>query len=217
MFDRLFGKKRSTDKPPLPVVLDYTIGREVSIDPTFAKLLPQDSLLDILETTFMISAQGHCDLGEQSHLHRFYDMDDRILLQVQGGNGFEDVRVDEIMLWAYHDVAYPGSDSAWNAFRNAIRQPVYTLQAGEEKLLFERIWFGEEEGPTDPMTYWETVSDDLEGGATRRIFQTAMLFARQLGDGSDEFLLMNMEEPVGGDRSVTAMIGRPLTRHQLNV
>lgn len=214
MFGSLFKRPRGW----LPhEVIGLTIGRDLTFDPVALKLLPKDSLIEHPETTLMISAQGHCDLGEQSYLHRFYPDDDRFLLQVQGGDGKEDARVDEIMLWYFHDVQYPSSDAEWDRVKNAIRQTEYKLSSNGKQYLYSRAWFDTSTSPEDPMTYWEEVCDDRKGGGRRRIFQTAMLFARPLQDQSDEMLLINMEEPEGGDRSISLMIGRPLEQHSFSV
>jgi hypothetical protein len=80
---------------------------------------------------------------------------------------------------------------------------------------YERVWFDGSAGPEDPITYWETVHDNLSGNESRRIFQNAMLFGRELTDGGDEMLLVNMEEPEDGDRCVSYMVGRSLTQYQI--
>lgn len=214
MFGSLF--KRSKGWTP-PEILGLTIGRDLTIDPIALRLLPEDSLLERPETTLMITAQGHCDLGEQSHMHRFYPDDDRFLIQLQGGDGQSEERIDEIMLWYFIDVQYPTSSADWDEVKTAIRQTNYTLTVDNRDYRFERAWFDTSSGPEDPMTYWEDVCDDRSGAGRRRIFQTAMLFARRLADGRDEMLLINMEEPENAERSVAFMIGFPLERHNLSV
>ncbi|MEO9528029.1 DUF2491 family protein [Roseibium sp.] len=214
MFGSLF--KRSKGWQP-PEVLGLTIGRGITFDPIALRLLPADSLIERPDTTLMITAQGHCDLGEQSHMHRFYPDDDRFLIQFQGGDGETDERVDEIMLWYFHDVQYPSGDAEWGRMKTAIRQTGYTLRGEDGDHRFERAWFDTSTAPEDPMTYWEDVCDARDGSGRRRIFQTAMLFARPLKDGRDEMLLINMEEPEGAERSVAFMIGFPLERHNFSV
>lgn len=211
------GKEKADVGPGVPELLNVTIGRSVEIDELAYKLWPEDCLVDISSPVLSVVAQGHCDLGEGSHLHRFYPEEDHLLLQMQGGDGHENTNIDEIMLWSYHDVTYPGSDAAWKADFDAIRQPAFMLRDGEQSFAFERAWFDHSAEAQDPMTYWETVHDDRSGNEGRRIYQTAMLYARRLDDGEDEFLLVNMEEPENGERCVTYMVGRPITRHQLRV
>ncbi|MBG6175192.1 hypothetical protein IWQ55_003017 [Labrenzia sp. EL_208] len=214
MFGSLF--KRSKDWLPSEI-LGLTIGRGITFDPIALRLLPDKTLMEKPDTTLMIAAQGHCDLGEQSHMHRFYPDDDRFLIQFQGGDGNADDRVDEIMLWYFYDVQYPSGEAEWSKCKNNIRQKNYSLSRGGENIGFERAWFDTSTSPEDPMTYWEEICDDRSGGGRRRIFQTAMLFARQLKDGRDEMLLINMEEPENAERSVAFMIGFPLEQHNFSV
>lgn len=214
MFGSLFKRDKGWQPPE---VLGLTIGRGITFDPIALRLLPADSLIETPDTTLMITAQGHCDLGEQSHMHRFYPDDDRFLVQVQGGDGKSDERVDEIMLWYFYDVRYPSGSGDWDAMKSAIRQTAFTLKGEGESHRYERAWFDTSTQPEDPMSYWEEVCDDRSGGGRRRIFQTAMLFARRLKDGRDEMLLVNMEEPENAERSISFMLGFPLERHNFSV
>ena len=215
MFGSLFNKKPKGWLPP--EVLGLTIGRGITFDPIALRLLPGDSLIEHPDTTLMITAQGHCDLGEQSHMHRFYPDDDRFLVQFQGGDGVEDERVDEIMLWYFYDVQYPSGDGEWNRMKDAIRQTSYNLSTEDGLQRFDRAWFDTSTVPEDPMTYWEEVCDTRDGGGRRKIFQTAMLYARTLKDGRDEMLLVNMEEADSGEKSIAFMVGFPLERHNFSV
>lgn len=200
-----------------PEVLGLTIGRMARFDPVELKLLPSDSLFAPPRNDFVICAQGHCDLGEQSHLHRFYPEDDRYLIQIQGGDGREENRVDELVLWYVHDVHYLNTETAWEAMADRIRQPRFALAAETGETEFERAWFEHSNAPEEPMTYWEEVRDDRAGQSTRHIFQTAMLFARQVSDGRDDMLLVNMEQPESSDeRSVSFLIGRAIPEHCLS-
>lgn len=212
MFRSLFRRKKAAS---VPEIAGLTIGRSVTIDPIELKLLSADTLLDPPQSGFMICAQGHCDLGEQSHLHRFYTDDDRYLLQVQGGAGDEDDRVDEIMLWYAYDVQYPSRAADWNDLKTRQRQSRFDLPTDAGSLTFERAWFSHSEAAEDPMTYWEELRETRDSAAPARIFQTAMLFGRGLSDGSDEMLLVNLEEPEDGERAASFLIGRALPRHAL--
>ncbi|WP_068084940.1 DUF2491 family protein [Polycladidibacter stylochi] len=210
--------RKSNKQSALPQLHGITIDRAVAIDSVAVKILPDDSLMDVPTTAFKIVAQGHCDLGEQSHLHRFYPDDDRLLLQLQGGDGFNDERVDEIMLWTYYDVQYPSSEEHWQEVRDSICLPSFTLDGPNGAVVYERAWFGNSSRHEEPMQYWEQVFEDASGKKSRRIFQTAMLFGRTLSDGQNEMLLVNMEEDEkSGERSVAYMLGRMLAEHELNI
>lgn len=212
MFRSLFNRKKAAS---VPEVAGLTVGRSLTIDPIELKLLGADTLLEPPQTGFMICAQGHCDLGEQSHLHRFYTDDDRYLLQIQGGDWVEESRVDEIMLWYAYDVQYPSRDAEWNDLRMRQRQSRFDLQTEAGSVEFERAWYSHSDAGEDPMTYWEDVRETRGSAAPARIFQTAMLFGRGLSDGSDEMLLVNLEEPENGERAASFLIGRDLPRHAL--
>lgn len=212
VFRSLFKRKKTAN---VAEIAGLTIGRSVTIDPIELKLLGADTLLDPPLTGFMICAQGHCDLVEQSHLHRFYTDDDRYFLQIQGGDGVEDSRVDEIMLWYAYDVQYPSRDTDWSDLKTRQRQSRFDLQTDAGNVAFERAWFSHSDAGEDPMTYWEDVRESRDCAAPARIFQTAMLFGRGLRDGREEMLLVNLEEPEDGERAVSFLIGRVLPRHAL--
>lgn len=212
MFRSLFNRK---EKRPIPEVMNLTIGRTFSIDPIELKLLSSDTLFIPPETDLRIVAQGFCDLGEQSYLHRFYPNDDRYLLQVQGGDASDDARVDEIVLWYVFDVHYITHDANWDAIASAVRKPEYILQTDNQPTTFERVWFSHSDADEQPMTYWEDIRETRDTDDNTRIFQTAMLFGRALEDGSDEMLLVNLEEPDQGDRAASFLVGRALMPHAL--
>lgn len=214
MFGSWFKKKQAWQAPE---ILGLTIGRAVLFDPVALKLFPKDSLLEAPQDTLLITAQGHCDLGEQSHLHRFYPDDDRYLLQLQGGDGLEDQRVDEIMLWYFIDVQYPSNQSDWVSAKNALRNTHYDLTIDGQIHRFDRAWFDTSSAKEDPMTYWENIVDKRDGHGKRKIFQTAMLFSRFLQDDQEEMLLVNLEESETGEKSIAFMIGRLLQTHEFSV
>jgi hypothetical protein len=209
----IFKSRKSKQAPAIPTLLNVTIGRAVEVERLAYEFWPDDCLVELDSSTLEIVAQGQCDLGEGAHLHRFYPDSDSCLLQMQGGDGVDDTTVEEIVIWSYLDVLYPSSDAAWSQIAESIRQTKISLP--KHGVTYDRVWFDGSTGPEDPITYWETVNDDLSGDRSRRIFQTAMLFGRSLSDGGDEMLLVNMEEPEDGDRCVSYMVGRSLTQHQI--
>lgn len=212
---RFFKKTAVTaveEKSPVHEVLALTIGRTVEIDALAYRFWPEDGLVKIDVPSWLIVAQGHVDLGEGSFLHRFYPSDDNSILQLQGGDG-EGAEIDEIIVWTYHHEIYPSGDAEWNKIAKSIRAPKFHLE--NTKAVYSRAWFNEHEEDVDPISYWETVYENRTGTKKRRIFQTAMLFARTLSDGEDEMLLVNMEEPENGDKMVCFMTGRQLTAQHL--
>ncbi|MTH96139.1 DUF2491 family protein [Roseibium sp. RKSG952] len=215
MFDWLTGKKKNkeAEKPKLPIIYDYTIGRDLAIEPTYLKLLPQEGFFEVDRDHFMISAQGKIDFGEQTFCHRFYDDQDTVLFQILGSEDGD--RIYEMKLWSYFKVENP-NDARWEELKVLMKGETFVLHGDEGKAVFVREWFADDVGPAGPVTYWETVYDEVDGKG-REIFQTAMLFSRELPGGSFEYLLVNLEEPTDGDRTATFMIGVPITRSELNV
>lgn len=208
------GRGDKTDQSPVVEMMGLTIGRTVEIDPLAFKFWPDDCLVEAERDSWLVVAQGLIDLGEGSFLHRFYPADDNSMIQVQGGDGVNHRDINEIMIWTYFGNSYPRDAAAWQGYLNQIKQPRFQL--GADNTVYDRVWFADETGETDPMSYWETVYDNRSGTKSRRIFQTAMLYGRELSDGSDEMLLVNMEEPDFGDRSVCYMLGKTLNPQNFN-
>ncbi len=75
---------------------------------------------------------------------------------------------------------------------------------------YRRFWFADEAGAQEPVSFWENVYDDRAAATARRIFQTCMLFARDLPGDGRELLLAIEQEPEGGDLTHEVMIGIPL-------
>ena len=78
---------------------------------------------------------------------------------------------------------------------------------------YRRFWFGEDAERQEPVTLWEDVYYDREGETPdRRLFQTTMLFHRELSGGEGrELLLALTAEPEDGDVTHETMIGLPLS------
>jgi hypothetical protein len=65
---------------------------------------------------------------------------------------------------------------------------------GPELPEYYRLWFGDEAESQEPVTFWEELHDDRDGIPDRRIFQSCMLFARDLpGDGRELLLAIQQE------------------------
>lgn len=202
------------DVPKLPEIMRLTIGRAAHVDPLALQLLPEGCLMDFPSATLPIEAQGQAEMGEGVFLHRFYPDEDSVLLQVLGDDGINGQAVKEVTLFNVVDAYYPSNDSDWSAWGRRLRQPRFQMPGDGPE--YDRVWFGNSTKEEDPVSLWETVHDNRDGGAGRRIFQTCMLYARAIGD-FDEFLLVNMEEPEGGDRCVSLMVGMPLSENQISI
>ncbi|WP_299292563.1 DUF2491 family protein [uncultured Tateyamaria sp.] len=212
MFRSLFSRKPTKN---IPEISNLTIDRAFHIDPVEMKLVGKDSIFVSPEIDLRIVAQGYSDLGEQSFLHRFYPDDDRFILQIQGGDGVSDKRIDEIVLWYAFDVRYISQDDEWSGMKQKMSAAQFSLPTQDGAIVFQRVWFNHSDAAEDPMTYFEDVHENRESQKGRSVFQTAMLFGRGLKDGSDEMLLVNMEEPEDGDRAVSYLVGRAIPMHSL--
>ncbi len=212
MFRSLFNR---TPDESLPEVANLKLGRTFTVDAVERKLIPEDALFVAPESALQIVAQGVCDLGEQSFLHRFYPNDDRFLLQVQGGDGHKDPRIDEIVLWYAYEVQYLSNNEDWDKLKKAIRRSSFVLSAGTGTIEFSRVWFANTQEDEAPMGYIEDIRDKDDAEPANKIYQTAMLYGRGLKDGTDEMLLVNLEEPEEGDRAASFLIGRAIPPHAL--
>ena len=94
----------------------------------------------------------------------------------------------------------------------ALGTPIVALAGvtGHDLPEYRRFWFGDEDERQDPVSFWESVYDDRSGSHARRIYQTCMLFARDLPGEGRELLLAIEMEPQGGDLTHEIMVGIPL-------
>lgn len=218
MFGKLKSLMKSGKEPDLvPEIESVTIGRTVLIDQLVLDLLGESTHLELASATLPITAQGLVNLstdGETTYVHRFYT-DDDVMFQVMtdaldGGN------VQEISVFTPFDSAYPNTKARWKEWEDLIKAERFETDDGS---VFERVWFEGEPGPAELVRFWETIYDDREKTGSRRIFQSCMLFARELESEtvSDEFLLAIIMEPENGDKTVELMVGIPLASTDFNV
>ena len=206
VFRKLFGGAKERDaEPTIPVVRNVTIGRTVRLDPLAWRRLGDDAVFRLDTDTLEIVAQGSVDLGVDGWVHRFYTEDDLMLQMVSPdpeGLGAEDFTV--FRPWSS---AYPPDAHARRDWADRLRSPGFT---DDGLPVFRRFWFGDTDARQDPVSFWESVYDDRSGRHARRIYQTCMLFARDLpGDGRELLLAIEME-PQGGDLTHEIMVGIPL-------
>ena len=87
--------------------------------------------------------------------------------------------------------------------------------APEEVGVWPRFWFAESDARQPPVTMWESIWDDRTTTVPYgKIFQTCMLYARELSGGRELMLALEMEpEKAPGksaDVSHEIMVGIPL-------
>lgn len=207
MFRRLFG-----GEPPPPVrglaeVRNITIGRTVSLDPLTWKRLGAETRFELDRDALEITAQGVITLDGGQFVHRFYT-DDHIMLQAMSDDP-EGAASYDFSLFIPWTSAYPPGQLQRRQWRDRLSEPVFD-GAPEELPPYPRFWFSESDIRQPPVTLWESVFEDRQAARpSSRIFQTCMLYARDLAGGRELMLALEME-PEGGEVTHEIMIGIPL-------
>jgi hypothetical protein len=205
MFSRLFGRGREAPAAQLPVVRNITIGRSLKVDPLAWRRFGSDVRFSLDRDTLEVVAQGLIDLGADGFVHRFYT-DDEVMFQVLSGDR-KGVGSEDHTLFIPWSSAYPSSKADRRRWRDRLEARTFTDEGLPE---YRRFWFGEEAETQAPMTLWESVYDDRAMTRERRIYQSCMLFARELPQEGRELLLALEMEPEGGEPTHEVMIGVPL-------
>lgn len=205
MFGRFFGRRGDPDAPALPVVRNVTIGRTLRVDPLAWRRLGPAARFALDTDVLEITAQGLIDMGADGFVHRFYT-DDDLMFQVVSRDR-EGQRDEDHTLFMPWISAWPPNPAARRVWMDRLKARTFTAEGLPD---YTRFWFGVEDEVQDPVTFWENVYDDREMSAARRIFQTSMLFARDLPGDGRELLLAIEQEPQGGDLTHEVMIGIPL-------
>jgi hypothetical protein len=112
--------------------------------------------------------------------------------------------VTDVTIFAPWQSYYPSSQGERPAWRDRLRARSFE-DAGLPE--FRRAWFGDEAERQEPVTFWEDVHDDRDGIVDRRIFQTCMLFARDIEGDGRELLLAIDQENEAGEVSFEIMLG----------
>jgi hypothetical protein len=206
MLKGLFGRKdRGEALPALPAIRNVTIGRTVMLDTLAWQRFGADTKFPLDRDTLVITAQGLVTLNEGGYVHRFYT-DDHIMLQlVSNDPGGADV--SDVTIFAPWESDYPGDRTDRELWAKRLRGRSWSGPGLPE---FRRFWFGDEAPEQAPVTFWEELHDDRDGRVDRRIFQTSMLFSRELPGEGRELLLAIEMEPEGDAVSHEVMIGVPL-------
>jgi hypothetical protein len=189
MFSKLFGRKDAAPASALPAIRNVTLGRTVWLDTLAWRRLGDDLKFSLDTDTLEITAQGLIELREGGFVHRFYT-DDDIMFQATSDDR-DGQRVTGITVFIPWASAYPGDAADSEAWAKRLRARTFTGSGLPE---YRRDWFGDEAESQEPVTFWEDVHDDRDGVPDRRIFQTCMLFSRDLpGDGLELLLAIQQE------------------------
>lgn len=206
IFRGLFGgRKDEARAPAIPVVRNVTIGRSVRLDPLAWRRYGGDTHVKLRVDVLNIVAQGLIDLGADGFVHRFYTEDDLMLQMVSPDAAGQEA--DDFTLFVPWASAYPPDARARREWADRLRARTFTADDLPE---YRRFWFGDADERQDPVSFWEEVYDDRSGRDPRRIYQTSMLFARDLPGEGRELLLAIEMEPEGGDLTHEIMVGIPL-------
>jgi hypothetical protein len=202
MFNRLFGRTKALAGTPLPVIRNVTLGRSMVLDPLAWRRFGDALKFPFDGDTLQIVAQGLVELGEGGFVHRFYTDDDIMFQAVSNDREGQDVT--DVTLFAPWDSAYPTSSAERAAWRARLSAPSFTAENLPE---YRRFWFDDVALVQEPVTFWEDLHDDRDGIVDRRIFQTCMLFARNLDGDGRELLLAIDQENEAGEPSFEIMLG----------
>jgi hypothetical protein len=207
MFGKLFGRK-DAQRPALPVIRNVTIGRTVVLDALAWRRFGGETKFALDRDTLEITAQGLIHLNDGAFVHRFYT-DDEILFQVVSDDR-EGQRANDFTVFVPWASEYPADRADRDLWAERLRARTFQADGLPE---YRRFWFGEDAERQEPVTLWEDVYYDREGAAPdRRLFQTTMLFHRDLAGGEGrELLLALTAEPEDGDVTHETMIGLPLS------
>ncbi|MET0295193.1 MAG: DUF2491 family protein [Phenylobacterium sp.] len=207
MFGKLFGSgKAQAAAAVLPVIRNITVGRTVVLDPLIWRRHGAELKFEIDRDTLEVSAQGLIQLEDGAWVHRFYT-DDHLMLQIVSDD--RDGRLaNDFTLFIPWKSGYPGSSQEKRVWAEKLRGPYFE---DEGLPIYRRLWFGDEAPDQAPVSFWEEVFDDRTASAPyARIFQTGMLFARDLPGEGRELLLAITVEPEAGDTTHDIMIGLPV-------
>jgi hypothetical protein len=189
MFSKLFGRKDAAPASALPMVRNVTLGRTVWLDTLAWRRLGDDLKFTLDTDTLEITAQGFVELRDGGFVHRFYTDDDVMFQAVSDDRDGQ--RVTDITVFIPWVSAYPGGRADEETWAKRLRARTFT---GPDLPEYRRDWFGDEAESQEPVTFWEDVHDDRDGIPDRRIFQTCMLFSRDLpGDGRELLLAIQQE------------------------
>lgn len=202
MFNRLFGRKQALEGNQLPVIRNVTLGRSMTIDPLAWRRFGDALKFPFDGDTLQIVAQGVVELGEGGFVHRFYTDDDIMFQAVSNDREGQDVT--DVTLFAPWDSAYPTRAPERAAWRTRLSAVSFTAEGLPE---YRRFWFDDIATVQEPVSFWEDVHDDRDGIVDRRIFQTCMLFARDLDSDGRELLLAIDQENEAGEVSFEIMLG----------
>lgn len=210
LFDYFKKDKNETEAPGLPIIHNVGFGRTVTIDPLALTLLGEEHRFSLPTPSLTITGQGTVQFEDGVWLHRFYT-DDHTLLQIMGGDGFENKDIQQISVFAVYDSIVPANGSVLASEIERLKDEQYSLDGAT----YDRVWF-DGNGPTDPVQFYEDVYLDESGSEKYGIQQSCMLFSRDV-DGVEENLLVTYEKTDTGDECVSQMVGITISPNDISL
>ncbi len=203
-------------QPPQTGPLGLVLGGAWSADLFAVRAHGERFRFEFSDSSAVIVAAGHADLGDGVTLYRYYDDDDQMLQVLAGSDAVEDVR--EITLFQPFDSIVPGSAAAWQAWTGQdgwMRAPSFELDDGTR---YERAWFTDTPGPAELVEFVEYIRSSRDEAVGRRVAQSCMLYTREIPGAEDlyEHLLVIKEE-TGAGEAIELMVGIDLRESQLKV
>ena len=207
-FKSLFGAKPAAI-PEAPTAeqgpLGLGLGLAASIDLMRLRATQSTLAMPPMAETFVITGHGVVDLGDGSHLHRYYD-DEHVMLQVLCEGGITNDCVREVMFFHPWDSVVPQSEREWSQW-DGRGGKIGLASFSADGFTFERHWGDPVDDWIEPVQFTETVVT-VEG--VRNIHQKVVSYRRPITGGEDnESLLIAVERDLAtSDRGVvTFMIG----------
>lgn len=219
MFKKLFGlgkdkastpKKQHYQRDPL---FDLGLGKLVHFDKTGIEFNQQLglSLVTELPEHVIVEAISHSDLGMGSHLKRFYG-DDDVYFQVNYTGSEEESNVDDVLFFSYRTdkTTVLSSQSEVDNWASKLKMRTFEF----EGQVFERVFDSEQEfGTLAEIT--ESVTN--REGSKYQLTNTFMLFRRDIDGGSEELLLVSLEDEGNDCVTLSFAVGCSINGTSINV
>ena len=203
MFKKLFGLGKDKLKTPekqqyhREPLFDLGLGKLVHFDKTDIEFNLQLglSLVSVLPEHVIIEAKSHAELGMGSHLKRFYG-DDDVFFQVNYTGSEDESNIDDVLFFSYRTDKTTVLSSQVEVDNWASKLKMHTIEF--EGQTFARVFDSEEEFGTLAEVTESVINPE---GTKYQLTNTFMLFRRDVDGGSEELLLVCLEDE--GDDCVT--------------
>lgn len=194
MFKKWFGAKEpAAVQPSTPEIMGLRLGGAFELDPLKLRLIEPNLVVQGVTPTQLIQAVGEVKLDESSWLLRFYT-DDEGYLQVLLTGGRTENHVSDVKLWHFYDTQSVGSEADWQTLlKSKVSQPSIEFEGNT----YHRVWEGA--GTSSPPVAM-TETTHLENVPAEKTDQFSMLYQREIGEETFEYVLYAAEEKIIDER-----------------